>query len=673
MKKWHRIISMFLILGLLAGFGGVHAWADHQPQGEYETPEMPFVVASDNFGYGNTPTDAVTYTLYSNGKLLVKGSGRLFGHNWDGSDQPFLEYRDQITEIIIGEGITATSAGCFAYLTNLQKVSFPSTLTEISDYAFVCSFDSSVTTLTIPATVNYLGALAFGNYNGSGTWFREVIIENPNVEFADVSVFNGGQQMWDLRLCSYGSENNVSAYAESIGCYYVDLNLVDSYITGEIDGLGYEVDQGVLTLWPVTEGAGIPTSGQPWAEYQNIITKVVVKEGIQEIPEFAFESYRALTTVSLPDGLTYIGNFAFIRCSVLETVNLPDGLTGIGQQAFCGTFLKSVEIPASVTFVDACVFEDCHSLTDVLFRSDPDLPSFAMGNSVFRNCTSLEEIRVEEGHLALRSIDGALYFQLRLICYPAGRKDTQVRLPENTMYVGMLAFYGNAYVETVIFPATVQFIETGAFMACDGLQTLIFEGSAPEVHNNAFWTENSDLTISYPCGDASWEEARNTWGPARVFGNVEDAVWEMRHGEYEAVVTNPTCTEQGYTTHNCAGCGDSYTDSYVDPTGHSWGQWVVVEEPTEEEPGQKQRACEHCGHTETESIPRLGVVSGDCNGDDKINAKDVVLLRQHLAGWEVEIDPENADCNNDGKVNAKDVVLLRQYLAGWDVTLGSEA
>ena len=39
---------------------------------------------------------------------------------------------------------------------------------------------------------------------------------------------------------------------------------------------------------------------------------------------------------------------------------------------------------------------------------------------------------------------------------------------------------------------------------------------------------------------------------------------------YEDVVTAPTCTVGGYTTHTCSVCGDSYIDSYTDPTGHTW-------------------------------------------------------------------------------------------------------
>jgi hypothetical protein len=36
-------------------------------------------------------------------------------------------------------------------------------------------------------------------------------------------------------------------------------------------------------------------------------------------------------------------------------------------------------------------------------------------------------------------------------------------------------------------------------------------------------------------------------------------------------LTNPTCTEGGYTTHTCTVCGDTYVDSYVDENGHTHG------------------------------------------------------------------------------------------------------
>ena len=51
---------------------------------------------------------------------------------------------------------------------------------------------------------------------------------------------------------------------------------------------------------------------------------------------------------------------------------------------------------------------------------------------------------------------------------------------------------------------------------------------------------------------------------------------------YIATITDPTCIEDGYTTHDCSICGHSYVDSYVSKLGHTETD-VVVEnnvEPT---------------------------------------------------------------------------------------------
>ena len=48
--------------------------------------------------------------------------------------------------------------------------------------------------------------------------------------------------------------------------------------------------------------------------------------------------------------------------------------------------------------------------------------------------------------------------------------------------------------------------------------------------------------------------------------------------EYTTEVTAPTCTEQGYTTYTCSGCGDFYIDNYVDAKGHTDGEPDVENE-----------------------------------------------------------------------------------------------
>ena len=82
---------------------------------------------------------------------------------------------------------------------------------------------------------------------------------------------------------------------------------------------------------------------------------------------------------------------------------------------------------------------------------------------------------------------------------------------------------------------------------------------------------------------------------------------EAHEHSYTAVVTAPTCTEKGYTTHTCS-CGHSYVDTYTDALGHAWDSGTVTKEPTATETGIKTFTCTRCHETKTETIPATGSV-----------------------------------------------------------------
>ena len=113
-------------------------------------------------------------------------------------------------------------------------------------------------------------------------------------------------------------------------------------------------------------------------------------------------------------------------------------------------------------------------------------------------------------------------------------------------------------------------------------------------HSFGEWTITKD-----PTDEEQGEQKRTC-----VCGKVETLIIPAIGHTYESVVTVPTCTEQGYTTYTCQ-CGDSYVDNYVDATGHSFGEWKIVQAATCEENGVLIRACA-CGETETQVIPATG-------------------------------------------------------------------
>lgn len=75
----------------------------------------------------------------------------------------------------------------------------------------------------------------------------------------------------------------------------------------------------------------------------------------------------------------------------------------------------------------------------------------------------------------------------------------------------------------------------------------------------------------------------------------------MEH-DYNDIITPPSCTQKGYTTHTCQNCNDTYTDSETDMIPHPFGEWENIQAPTCEQGGSRRHVCTVCGFSETENL-----------------------------------------------------------------------
>ncbi len=77
-----------------------------------------------------------------------------------------------------------------------------------------------------------------------------------------------------------------------------------------------------------------------------------------------------------------------------------------------------------------------------------------------------------------------------------------------------------------------------------------------------------------------------------------DGATDALDHDYEAVVTEPNCTEGGYTTYTCTRCNDTYTDDATEALGHNYE--ADVTEPTCTEGGYTTYTCTRCNDTYTD-------------------------------------------------------------------------
>ncbi len=130
---------------------------------------------------------------------------------------------------------------------------------------------------------------------------------------------------------------------------------------------------------------------------------------------------------------------------------------------------------------------------------------------------------------------------------------------------------------------------------------------------------------------------------------------------HEAVVTKPTCTDDGFTTYTCSVCGDTYTADRESATGHAYDDGEVTTEAKGCDDGVMTFTCGNCGDSYTEPIDaphfpfegacsQCGVelCSHECE-QDEILAKDATCAEAGATAGE--------KCSNCGKVTKKPEVI----------------
>ena len=105
-----------------------------------------------------------------------------------------------------------------------------------------------------------------------------------------------------------------------------------------------------------------------------LVTDLVIPEGVTSIPAGIFNSFESITSVTIPNTVIEIGEAAFYACSNLKTVLISNSVTEIQKNAFayCNT-LETVTIGNSIRTFGMSVFYACRDLKD-LFIGNPVPP-----------------------------------------------------------------------------------------------------------------------------------------------------------------------------------------------------------------------------------------------------------------------------------------------------------
>ena len=206
----------------------------------------------------------------------------------------------------------------------------------------------------------------------------------------------------------------------------------------------------------------------------------------------------------------------------------------------------------------------------------------------------------------------------------------------------------HSYSTTVITAATCTTAGTSikSCSQCGLVSTITVDAS----HSYGDWTTTVKATCTTDgtktrtcsaCSDvntATIPATGHTWGAASCTAAATCTTCGATTGSalghsYSSVVTAPKCMADGYTTHTCTTCGNTYKDSYVTATGHSWVAATCTTPMTCSACNTTAGSalghsyangkCATCGeadpnYTESVVVPTLGLVGPTLNFEDEI-------------------------------------------------------
>ena len=499
LKKWLLALATFAVMAVVCAVG-----AGAEKYGDFE--------------YSALDDGRVKITGYNGGAETVVIPDTIDGKSVTSIGRRAFEGCTNLKSITIPNSVTEMGRRAFSGCSSLTSIAIPDSVTEIGKYAF--DGCKSLTSITIPDGVTSIGDGAF--YNCSSLTEIKVASENSNYVSVNGVLYNkdkttiicypAGKKGNNYKIPDGVTKVGSSAF---IGC----SSLTSITIPNSVTEIGYSVFEGCTNLKSITIPNGVTSIGDSAFEdctslksitIPNVVTSIgnsvfedctsltsiTIPNGVTSIGDSAFEGCTSLTSITLPDSVTSIGSGAFIGCSSLTSITIPDSVTCIGDSAFNGcTSLTSITIPDSVMSIGNDAFHECSSLTSITIPYSVT----SIGDYAFLGCSRLTAIDVNTDNKDYTSVNGVLFYNDKtIICYPAGKKGNNYKIPDGVTSICRYAFSGCTSLTSITIPDSVTEIGGSAFENCSSLTSITIPDSVTSIGIGAFVGCSSLTSITIP-------------------------------------------------------------------------------------------------------------------------------------------------------------------------------
>lgn len=450
----------------------------------------------------------------STGTLTISGSGAMNDYEY-GNDYPWMDYRDSIQTIVIGDQITQIGRYAFPW-TACSTIQFGKSVRSIGAEAFSGCRNLNGD-LTIPDSVQIVGDRAFSGCTGlTGTLTLGNSLQTIGGGafyncplFGDLVIPDSVTSIGSYAFCTLPylrpetqgtlalgkNLRSIGEFAFRESTYTGSLTIPDSVVEiGERAFYQCENLNGTLTL-----GRSLRTIGKEafyWCAFTGSLT---IPEGVAEIADGTFSSLYQSSgmftgKLTLPSTLKTIGASAFSYTDFSGELLIPDGVTSIGANAFkeCDGFGGLLSLPDSIKTVGERAFYLCKGFTGLKLSASLT----KIEERSFAHMYGLKtEVVIPEGVTEIG--EGAF----------SCSHMPSVRFPSTLKKIGKQAFcltFGLTNYSTITFPNGLEVIEDEAFDSCYFKNAIVLPASIKSIGKKAFhrYSYYSDTLGAYFLGDA---------------------------------------------------------------------------------------------------------------------------------------------------------------------------
>lgn len=418
--------------------------------------------------------------------------------------------------------------GCSGFKGDLV---IPNTVSYMDSHAFSgCSgFDGSLT------LSNSLYGIPYGAFYGCSGFKGDLVIPNSveyieSYAFRDCSGFSGSLIIGNS-VISIGGESGRAFY----GCSGFKSVTIPQSLTSigrwenfrDCTGLTAVYYTGTIAQWCEIDFDNSAYNNPLYYAHNlyinnQLVTDLVIPEGVTEIKVFSFFGATCLTSLSLPNSLRKIGNAAFSHCNNISgNLILPDALREIGWGAFrfCN-FSGDLVIPSSVTRIGSGAFWNCIGFDGTLtlpnslnsieysafdgcvnFKGNLVIPSSVtgIGFSAFKGCSGFSNVYFNPSNCSNNA--PSLYYFDWSEAPPFEGCSGALVVGENMHDVPAYLFK-NAAFDEITLHNEVNSIGDEAFAGCDSLKTIrSWRNFPPALGDDVFANiDTAKVVVHVPCG-----------------------------------------------------------------------------------------------------------------------------------------------------------------------------